>query len=79
MKYQQLAVGLLVGLVVGVSVMHILNPPERYSIQIMNEVMALKLDKRTGQTWKLRGNGTEWIPISSTNSPDIFDRIHPSN
>ena len=57
---------------------------DNYSIQILNGYMAVKLDKYTGQTWKLISNRTNWIPISDfppTNilQGDIFDRLTATN
>ena len=55
MKNKQFIVGITIGLVVGFGLGSFVRTriieTDIYTIQIMNTVTALKINKRTGQTW----------------------------
>lgn len=62
LAFIQLGGGLVIGCILGYSVASFRDSDDRYSIQkvdyFRNNFVAIKLDKKTGQTWNCDNNGT---------------------
>ena len=65
--YVGLLIGLLVGCFIGFLATHYLSRSDVYSIQIMNERTAVKMNKRTGETWTLDRVEKVWKPVKVSN------------
>jgi hypothetical protein len=56
---------LLVGFVAGAIFLRLRSEP--FSVSVVNTSVAIKINKRTGETWKaVAGRGLTWIPMEST-------------
>src|SRR5258707_1206846 len=67
MNDKKLIIGLMVGLLVGGLVAISINrQSEPYSIQIMNFRTALKINRRTGETWALYVGEHEWNLVTNS-------------
>ena len=68
-KHKLLLTGLGIGLVAGMLIGFLFNryalQSENFSVQILNQHTAIKLNKRTGQTWRFFRGELEkgWQPI----------------
>jgi hypothetical protein len=40
-----------------------LMPVDRYTIQVVNAGVALKIDKRTGESWRFDPHNNIWLPV----------------
>lgn len=58
------SIGFIAGICFGALSAHYLIRSDDYTIQIMNQRTALKINKRTGETWEFDPRQQTWIPIS---------------
>ena len=68
------AFGLLIGITVGFLSARSLSKPDHYTLQIMNQAVALKMNTRTGVTWRFNFNEGDWRLIGDypINYPKTF-------
>ena len=59
--------GLALGLLIGFLLLALLPHPDEFVVQIMNNSTAIKVNKRTGETWKLHREpgGYQWEPLQN--------------
>jgi uncharacterized membrane-anchored protein YhcB (DUF1043 family) len=62
MKFQQLTIGLIIGVSLGFAGSRLTS--DLYTIQVMNGATALKINKRTGESWRFDRVQNHWNPIS---------------
>ena len=71
MKYKQLIIGIVVGLIAGFLLawrfQNLIPSTDNYSVQIMNQAVAIKVNKRTGETWEYSSGNRAWKPIATSN------------
>jgi len=69
MKYNQLIIGAIVGIVLGclgtLVGKYYLAPTDQFSVQVMNEDVAIKLNKTTGETWLYNRVVGSWMKLSN--------------
>jgi uncharacterized protein YacL len=60
-------IGLVLGLVIGFLLPALPRHPDEFVVQIMNNAVAIKVNKRTGETWRLNREqgGFRWEPLQN--------------
>ena len=60
-------IAFLTGVAVGAVAIRYSPDSGEYSVLIMNEYTALRINKRTGQTWRLNRQEGSWEPVRVSN------------
>ena len=58
--------GFLLGAIAGMQFGHWIHPADTFSVQVINQVFAIKTNKRTGETWLMDLSSQLWNPIPSS-------------
>lgn len=64
----KLLIGIAVGLVLGLLLGRFLFQSDAYSISVLNQYVAIKINKRSGETWRFDMSNDKWARIETEKS-----------